>query len=88
MKKIMITYYDSVGPLIIYCDVGGVFTKYKHKNYDFGVVPEASSPEAEMKTMTAILLSLKENKLLSQQQMKICIERLEKTYREENNSRD
>lgn len=41
-----------------------------------------------MKIMTAILLSLKESKLLTQQQMNNCLERIEKTYREENNSRE
>lgn len=88
MKQFMTAYYDNVGLLIIYCDVGGVFTRYRYKNYDLGVIPEANTPEAELKITKAILMSLKENKFLSKQQMKICIERLEKTYREENNSRD
>lgn len=69
-----------------YIAVGGVFTKYRE--YDLGRIPDVNTPEAELKIMTAILLSLKENKLLTQQQMKNCVERIEKIYREENNSRE
>lgn len=75
-----------MGCLLSYIVVGGVFTKFK--NYDLGIIPEVSNPEAELKITTAILMSLKENKLLTQQQMNTCIERIVKTYREENNSRE
>jgi hypothetical protein len=55
-------------------------TSYKPKNYVLDKIPEIDNPEVELKIMTAILWSLKEKKLLNQQQINDCIDRLRKTH--------
>ena len=61
-------------------------TSYKPKNYVLDKIPEIDNPEAELKIMTAILWSLKEKKLLNQQQINDCIDKIKKNTLE-NNSR-
>ena len=55
-------------------------TSYKPKNYVLDKMPEIDDPENEIKIMTAILYSLKEKKLLNQQQINDCIDRLRKIH--------
>ena len=67
--------------LISYIAVWGVcYTKYELKDYDLSIIPEIDNPEAELKIMTAILWSLKEKKLINQQQINDCIDRLRKIH--------
>jgi hypothetical protein len=58
--------------------MGVCYTKYELKSYNLDISPEVDNPEAELKIMTAILWSLKEKKLLNQQQINDCIDRLRK----------
>ncbi len=80
MKRFLSIYYDIDKPHIIYCSMGVCYTKYELKDYDLSIIPEIDNPEAEIKIMTAILWSLKEKKLINQQQINDCIDRLRKIH--------